>query len=633
MKEKDKISVNCSSSYHGISLRYLLEFLQLCRISQISKLTTNDIVETIIIPNTKSLECSYIELLLHGSDETNQQFISNATVYISYSWKYNFYELIKSIEAWWISNGSQDDIFLWIDIFCINYHCIDLNKYSIIEKSIKEINNCIILVINWLNDAYLNELWRICELYLIHSLNIKHEIFFPDSQRLELQNEISSGNYLKSIIGINLKIDSQNVGYVSSRQHDEGIGNIINTVGYDTLNDISLSFLREIIFINCKCIINQVKIQGNTAFSSSNLMNTSHLVLSLNDKSESILEILKEVILINTTIGNSNSLEDSIFKINCLLYMSLVLNKKIDIMNHSFVITAKQSRDFQIQSLYDTLHSYQLFLNGQHVSSYKILYNRTRLVYSTENKGKLSDFNMTFIGIIFLQFTIYRNVISETMFSFISNIYQYIKDLYDESNPLAIRASLYYQCARLSTVNVDIDINNDEFLSYTKQISIRIGYTSSLYLEAKLNEIKFHVLQNNYQSVTAIFKAFNFESSFYRNALHAIYMLFSKATIFSKLQKFKEAYTLYKLGFQFIKHSNISFANELDIDTCYEEWYQWYIFTLKQINRHLEAYISRIFIAYMKFPWGMKSTASQRLGCIHHASKVLPDTETKQIEN
>ncbi len=79
--------------------------------------TTKDVCDKIIIPETDSLKCAFVDLLKGTNDENGRPLIGQATVFVSHAWKFKF---SSSFEVMMDYAESNPDAYFWFDLFVNN---------------------------------------------------------------------------------------------------------------------------------------------------------------------------------------------------------------------------------------------------------------------------------------------------------------------------------------------------------------------------------------------------------------------------------------------------------------------------------------------------------------------------------
>ena len=100
----------------AVSWSWLLEFVR--KNSKLSGLSTQEVVNKIILPATKKKQLRYVDLI-------SPACVSAPTYFVCHHWGSSFTDMIDSLES--IIRLKENDeksktTFLWIDIFAVNQH-------------------------------------------------------------------------------------------------------------------------------------------------------------------------------------------------------------------------------------------------------------------------------------------------------------------------------------------------------------------------------------------------------------------------------------------------------------------------------------------------------------------------------
>ena len=90
--------------------------------SQLKDLTTTDVVKLFIKPKVSHSKSSYCEYL----KTIDPRSVGEAQVYISYAWRYQFLEVLDTLQSHF---ESEPNVFIWIDIFSMSLF-IDTTIYT-----------------------------------------------------------------------------------------------------------------------------------------------------------------------------------------------------------------------------------------------------------------------------------------------------------------------------------------------------------------------------------------------------------------------------------------------------------------------------------------------------------------------
>eukprot|EP00200_Dunaliella_tertiolecta_P018747 CAMPEP_0202399706 /NCGR_PEP_ID=MMETSP1128-20130828/2199_1 /ASSEMBLY_ACC=CAM_ASM_000463 /TAXON_ID=3047 /ORGANISM="Dunaliella tertiolecta, Strain CCMP1320" /LENGTH=919 /DNA_ID=CAMNT_0049003089 /DNA_START=134 /DNA_END=2893 /DNA_ORIENTATION=+ len=81
-----------------------------------SAITTNAVVQSLIIPKTARHRSRYIDLL-------PEKFVDNPTIYVIHTWSCSFVETLTAVQEYVLNlRTNVDDVFVWMDVLCVNQH-------------------------------------------------------------------------------------------------------------------------------------------------------------------------------------------------------------------------------------------------------------------------------------------------------------------------------------------------------------------------------------------------------------------------------------------------------------------------------------------------------------------------------
>ena len=101
-----------------MSLFWLLEFVK-NRKAELDNLSTQDVVNKIVIPETQQKKLRY-------ADTIPDSFVSAPSYVVSHVWSAPFLDLVETLDQHFNAKAeATKSIYLWIDIFAINQHSKD----------------------------------------------------------------------------------------------------------------------------------------------------------------------------------------------------------------------------------------------------------------------------------------------------------------------------------------------------------------------------------------------------------------------------------------------------------------------------------------------------------------------------
>ncbi|KAK3232825.1 hypothetical protein CYMTET_56849 [Cymbomonas tetramitiformis] len=177
----------------GLSLSFLEKFFNHHRLHD---LTTAEVVEKIIRPATKSLECSYLELFRRSGIEGNSLpqglrhggVAGNATHFVSHAWSNKFRDVVSALRAFTnlqanIPGQEPAPVFFYMDIFAINQHQVlsyDASQFAeMVENVIAKVGKALVVATPWHQPKAFGRLWCLYELFCAIQNQAEISLCFP----------------------------------------------------------------------------------------------------------------------------------------------------------------------------------------------------------------------------------------------------------------------------------------------------------------------------------------------------------------------------------------------------------------------------------------------------------------------
>ena len=221
----------------GIMLSSLNDFMRECGgRSQLKDLTTTDVVKLFIKPKVSHSKSSYCEYL----KTIDPRSVGEAQVYISYAWRYQFLEVLDTLQSHF---ESEPNVFIWIDIFSMSLF-IDTTIYTEIDdllwnimSIIRKVKHTVFIFSPW-NHAI--TAWIFHEILCTVLEMSKFEIAMSSTDKSLLMG-IGARSTIESILQ---EIDCRNSA-ISDLTAMRILYIIDNTVGFDYMNKLVSERLME----------------------------------------------------------------------------------------------------------------------------------------------------------------------------------------------------------------------------------------------------------------------------------------------------------------------------------------------------------------------------------------------------
>ena len=233
----------------GVSIEFIKYFIQFYSLNNQITITTTEICELIIKPQTKDLNLSYVDYLLSTTNTlTNQTnnsiYFGTATYFISHAWKFSILQLFSSIEIFHNSLLKEErdsgKVFYWIDLFVIDQHNAVNRPHNwwstVFIDAIRNFHNVVLVFIPFIDPIPLHRAWCLWELYSSIIVNANIHITMPAEQWLEFRIKIQN-DY--SIVGEIIKsLDVHLAEAFNPKDRDEIFETIQSTCGFDHINTV-----------------------------------------------------------------------------------------------------------------------------------------------------------------------------------------------------------------------------------------------------------------------------------------------------------------------------------------------------------------------------------------------------------
>eukprot|EP01041_Mallomonas_annulata_P010600 gene10600-22135_t len=228
----------------GVKLSVFREFITECGgESELKGLSTTDVSDRFLKPLTfvdGSSYCDYSSR--YGSNSGN---VSDASVFISHAWKYNFMEVVTTLESHFLS---KPDIYIWFDLFSNNQHAapsLDFTWWSTTFKSaIEQFHYTVMVLSPWHDPIPLTRAWCLFELYCTAETKSVFDIAIsPNEKSLFLASMAEEGKAaLNRMLG---SIDCRRSECWKEEDKKRIFSVVESTVGFDKVNSMVFALMRD----------------------------------------------------------------------------------------------------------------------------------------------------------------------------------------------------------------------------------------------------------------------------------------------------------------------------------------------------------------------------------------------------
>ncbi len=201
----------------GIRVSFLRQFISKHGVENLRGLTTADVCQKFIKPQTQSLSLSYTDMIQleesqnQSKTSTSKSSVGQANVFLSHAWKYQFLEVAEAVFDHF--EGKEYDTIIWFDIFSNNQHKSTERKFQwwteTFTKAVGKIHHTLIVLQPWDDPLPLTRAWCIWELYSTISTGATFEVCMSKNEKQKfLQDMKADAQFMMNRLAAN--IDSKN---------------------------------------------------------------------------------------------------------------------------------------------------------------------------------------------------------------------------------------------------------------------------------------------------------------------------------------------------------------------------------------------------------------------------------------
>jgi tetratricopeptide (TPR) repeat protein len=228
----------------GVSLKYIMELSKQLKPHS----TMTDFVRDIIKPATLFKKESYLQLLAR---EQPDQVKPTADHFASYVWAYEVVdELLASLKYTLLDKTNNEDVFIWLDAFCVNQHMKSTATPEQLQQtfgeSLKAIKSVVMVLVNWKNPSYSKRIWCVFEAYMTKKI--------PNVKVILARSEEEEKSLVKAMIGNEISFEflqklfsSVDVESAKAKEpaDQQAILQLIRQYGVADVNSIILGNLKQ----------------------------------------------------------------------------------------------------------------------------------------------------------------------------------------------------------------------------------------------------------------------------------------------------------------------------------------------------------------------------------------------------
>ena len=222
---------------------------------------TKDACEEVVKPVTKDQKISYIDYLLlpsslntttnKNSSNGEHNVVGNATKFVSHAWKYNFNEVVETLEDSLTKNLNSNSIvdshsndtseYLWFDILVVNQHMSDIRDFTWwkteFQEAIHEIGTVLLVLAPWEKPIPLTRSWCLWEIFsAAHTDSTLQVVMSKDQEARFLAHlRMDFGEINQSIESLDMK-NAEAGNPKDKRMIQEAVEH--SELGFDRINQI-----------------------------------------------------------------------------------------------------------------------------------------------------------------------------------------------------------------------------------------------------------------------------------------------------------------------------------------------------------------------------------------------------------
>lgn len=190
----------------GVKFSFFQLFVDECGGEKmLTDLSTKDIYEQFVMPQTKSLAISMVDNLMRiGKTDV----IGSSTVYVCHAWEYMFLDVVESIKLYLQKqyNTRANEIIVWFDLFSYSHYSTenllpseDFIKTNVIN-TVGAIKTFVLIFLPWYDPAVFTRSWCLLELIACIQTNRRFDISMSGGDWLGFLEKLDDDNSIKNIL-------------------------------------------------------------------------------------------------------------------------------------------------------------------------------------------------------------------------------------------------------------------------------------------------------------------------------------------------------------------------------------------------------------------------------------------------
>ena len=242
-------------------------------------LTTAEVVDKIIKPETSHHTCAYVDLYSKRRDRSGQPFVGAATIFLSHTWLYKFNEAVDVMEQ---CNSEQPGCYFWFDVFVLSQHTSLVSQSfvnSTVRDTIKQIGQVVVVMSPWQAPVPITRAWCLWELACALSNDVPVVMRLPTDQRHTLKDALSTDQ--ARLIQAMSSVDAESAECTVPAEKQWIFTAIANSSGFHNLNNRVRRQLREFYVQALKDMSAATLARGTSQYDATLLMHVGSLFQEL----------------------------------------------------------------------------------------------------------------------------------------------------------------------------------------------------------------------------------------------------------------------------------------------------------------------------------------------------------------
>lgn len=239
----------------GVSCAFLQSMIASNRIA--GDLTTEEVVEKFVRPQTAPAKCSYWEAVWRSGSKDTSMLCGQSMAMVSHAWSYKFVDLVSILTTYEAKHGSGGSsslrMYFFLDAFCLNQHLLSSLKMSAQQSSasqqkvydmlLQTLTNSIVCPGNmvmvldpWFSPSSLQRCWCLYELYVAHQSKSVVTLAFDEDAGVEyLAAHGANPNIVEEIVAA---VDVETAQATNEEDRTFILTRIKERIGADAFNSL-----------------------------------------------------------------------------------------------------------------------------------------------------------------------------------------------------------------------------------------------------------------------------------------------------------------------------------------------------------------------------------------------------------